>query len=1003
MKQKYPFITPALLLLLTACGGGTESSEPPVTPPTVSPPVTQPPAETAAPTIAAIAPLTEWNEQAITINANVTLDPSVTAVYQWQQTAGTEVILSDADKQTVVIDASQLENDAAVTLKLTVTDSKNKTASTLVNITLNDRISAAMKTGDASDINGPLLTTLIKRLDQDFIQSQQLQSDFLNTIFSTDAIIFEPGQHSQLIEINNAIHGYPNNPTFELLKGNQGRIFAAATAQQGVNHAAFGTDIFNRLNAGHFPEFEASFKRLLAWQMQQTLTDSSTNRISIFGLNDSGANRVNTWFANHYPNMTVTHCADSSATDDTLTGCVNDSDLVVVASDEVFTDLQINSVLDSALTQKKPLLYTHRHSWNSKPQTAIVLGKIHFSMQAPGGPGNFFSTDKANWSTVADMQQASPLFSDEQKWVNGFLKQEFPFNFSLCQTECDPLYNNNYRPSLQLIKQRINQLDQEKVALFEQTDSHAIYKKLVLLGDVYRQDISYPMNVASLDNLSFAKAYYADHSVAYTRLFSMVPNSLGNFSRTDFSHVTPKDKQVNMTSKSGFRSTGVYHIPGKPMSITRSDNSAVRTWIFINTQRSASTKEFGENTYNRPKYLQSPQIELKKGETITLTSAYGGPVQIRFDQSDISTRFSFSNIGEHPYWRDGLDTNTFATALAQADYDWAEIASPHFEVHSQTDKMQQTMALYSRWNTADTMAEAMNNNLHNLPHVLAGFQGPNIDSVAEIVNFASSHNLAVTQLNTVKHMNADQATCGSGCSGNPYDAFWNFNPLGHGDIHELGHGLEHSKLRFDGVDGHASTNPYSYYTKYMNYLSLGELPNCQSLPIKNEFDLLQQSVQTADPSAFMKAANLNAWSQGMSIMVQMYATAQKQGAVSNGWHLLPRLHIILREFEANKNDLNKWDTIKAQLGFSLFDQTEAKSISNNDFLVIAMSHATKLNYLPLFDMWGLTVSDKAKLQVNQFGYAATIKQVFAFEKDGYCYGLDMPTVAIDGIQTWPFN
>ena len=1002
MKQHYAFTTPALLLLLTACGGG-ESSEPSVTPPIVPPPVTQPPAETAAPTIATIAPFTEWNEQAITLSANVTLDPSVTATYQWQQTAGAEVILSGADKQTVIIDASQLENDTAITLKLTVTDSNNKTASTLVNINLNDRISAAMKTGNASDINGPLVTSLIKRLDKDFIHSQQLQSDFLNTIFSTDAIAFEPGQHSQLIEINNAIHGYPNNPTFELLKGNQGRILAAATAQQGVNHAAFGTDIFNRLNAGHFPEFEASFKRLLAWQMQQTLTDASTNRISIFGLNDSGASRVKTWFASQYPNMTVTHCADSSATDETLTTCVNDSDLVVVASDEVFTDLQINSVLDSALSQKKPLLYTHRHSWNSKPQTSIVLGKIHFSMQVPGGPGNFFSNDKANWNTVADMQQASPLFSDEQKWVKGFLQQEFPFNFSLCQTECEALYSDNYRPSLQAIKQRINQLDQHKVTLFEQPDSHAIYKKLVLLGDIYRQEINYPMNVASLDNLSFAKAYFADHSVFYTRSFSMVPHSLGNFSRTDFSHVTPKDKQVSITSKSGFRSAGVYHIPGKPMSITRSDNNAVRTWIFINTQRSASTKEFGENSYNRPKYLQSPQIELKKGETVTLNSAYGGPVQVRFDQSDINTQFSFSNIGEHPYWRDGLDANTFATALAQADYDWAEIASPHFEVHSQTDKMQQTMTLYSRWNTADTMAEAMNNNLHNLPHVLAGFQGPNIDTVAEIVDFASSHNLTVAQLNTVKHMNADQATCGSGCSGNPYDAFWNFNPLGHGDIHELGHGLEHSKLRFDGVDGHASTNPYSYYTKYMNYLSLGELPNCQSLPIKNEFDLLQQSAQTADPFTFMKAANLNGWSQGMSIMVQMYATAQKQGAVSNGWHLLPRLHIILREFEANKNDLNKWDAIKTQLGFSLFDQTEAKSISNNDFLAIAMSYATKLNYLPLFDMWGLTVSDKAKLQVAQFGYTATIKQVFAFEKDGYCYGLDLPVVAIDGVQTWPFN
>lgn len=50
-------------------------------------------------------------------------------------------------------------------------------------------------------------------------------------------------------------------------------------------------------------------------------------------------------------------------------------------------------------------------------------------------------------------------------------------------------------------------------------------------------------------------------------------------------------------------------------------------------------------------------------------------------------------------------------------------------------------------------------------------------------------------------MNADQATCGYGCSGNPYDAYWAFSPLGHGDLHELGHGLEKGRFRFAGWEG----------------------------------------------------------------------------------------------------------------------------------------------------------------------------------------------------------
>ncbi|UXM82142.1 hypothetical protein N7V09_21320 [Shewanella seohaensis] len=47
----------------------------------------------------------------------------------------------------------------------------------------------------------------------------------------------------------------------------------------------------------------------------------------------------------------------------------------------------------------------------------------------------------------------------------------------------------------------------------------------------------------------------------------------------------------------------------------------------------------------------------------------------------------------------------------------------------------------------------------------------------------------------IQHANYDQnAHCGSGCSGNPWDAAWNISPTGWGDNHELGHNLQTNRL-----------------------------------------------------------------------------------------------------------------------------------------------------------------------------------------------------------------
>lgn len=120
------------------------------------------------------------------------------------------------------------------------------------------------------------------------------------------------------------------------------------------------------------------------------------------------------------------------------------------------------------------------------------------------------------------------------------------------------------------------------------------------------------------------------------------------------------------------------------------------------------------------------------------------------------------------------------------------------------------------------------------PHVLTGFKGPSIDAVDEINDSATINNLSIGNIAKIKHMNADQATCG-GCSGYPYDAYWSFLSIVHGDVHELGQGLETSRLRFEGWQGHSTTNLHSYSTKSKyNQVNVGGT-ECQNLPFKSVF------------------------------------------------------------------------------------------------------------------------------------------------------------------------
>ena len=584
-----------------------------------------------------------------------------------------------------------------------------------------------------------------------------------------------------------------------------------------------------------------------------------------------------------------------------------------------------------------------------------------------------------------------------------FLNRDFNFDWSQCDGEkCDavPGLSSEFEAAAKIVKEMVDTLDTNKINIFHK-EGYRFQKLLVLTADKFRQQVSYPMDKVVTDDTEFMKSYFADHVVYNYREINPAQTDMGNFSRSDFSQITPVTKTVNLESKKRFRAAGVYALPGETVTIIRHDNSDLKVNVFINSVRSKATHQYQEQGYNRPKYLQTPHIEIKSGETITLTSPYGGPIQLEFSQSGLPVSLRFTHIGEHPYWNGKEDNVSFEQALAAGGYDWAEIATPVFEIHSTSEKIRQSIN-NPAWGNVEALANATVRYMHDFPHALAGYQGVAISPIAELHDFANQHGWTIDTFDHVKHVNADQASCSTGCAGNPYDISWAYNPVKLGDIHELGHGLQ-GKKRFKGWSGHAMTNYYAYYSQYQYYRYTGTKLSCQQLPFKENFKVLQASINKSDPVAYVKE-NLwdkdYKWNKSTAMFIQMMMAVQQDSVLQDGWLLRGRLHLFEREFERAIKYQTVWNEKRTYLGMSHYSLEAAKAMDYNDWHLIALSYITERDFRDYMTMWGISFSDTAALQVESLAYTKLAPQYFKSEKGAYCEGLDQPVIALDGQQAW---
>ena len=196
-------------------------------------------------------------------------------------------------------------------------------------------------------------------------------------------------------------------------------------------------------------------------------------------------------------------------------------------------------------------------------------------------------------------------------------------------------------------------------------------------------------------------------------------------------------------------------------------------------------------------------------------------------------------------------------------------------------------------------------------------------------------------------------------------------------------------MRLEGWNFHASTNWYVYYSqsKYNENVGSNAKQCTFDMPFQEQFEAIASSLNHENPGQYMQDNYWPStdWLDQSAMAIQMWMSAQKQGVVENGWHTLARLHILERAFDDARRSDEAWAAARDGLGFSDYSRSEAGSISNNNWMLIAMSVVTEHDYTDYFQTWGIALSSKALDQVAKLGHQKMPVEFFMTSGNDFCH------------------
>lgn len=782
---------------------------------------------------------------------------------------------------------------------------------------------------------------------------------------------------------------------------------AGNDAATNARYAAFGGNPFGVPGNAAMDQFMA---KTVAWLTKRT----SFTGLKIVTAHLPGTetywfpheNKTRAWFTAKYPGVSINGVTTGAATQadnrcdgDKLDACLQGAHLLVIGREQgpgAYNGATVLNAVRSAQSRGIPVLYLH-HYRDTNDLSARLLD--HFGL---GQVNNYWAINGLKGFNPATLPAMPNNLAGVQGLVNRLDTGTFTSTWSGCTTSgrisCtgDATYMAEFGTPAESIRTALRALDANGVALFSRP-GYALEKRLVLLGDKYRQLVSYPLNKAT-GGAGFYRAYFSDMAAYIRRPYASVAKNLGNFSGLIPATTAAQSRTVTVKPPlTGTRDhmTGLYVMPGRSITLTRTDAGPGVVRLGINMLRDTTWVFNQPNGLDRPTQLTAPRSELKAGQKVTITSPYGGPLFLHVEAAtgtvpDVAVQVS--GVTTHPVLRnanDAAEVAAFQTELNTTPTHWVGITTDTLTLHSTLAHFRTSMANYGG-NLSKLVGDTWTYTVKDT-YELAGFNsstaGRYVLSPA-VVSFCALKGWDCTgaqhRREVMQHVIADaHAACGNGCSGNPYDQDWAFTPLGWGETHEIGHNLQRGRLNiYAGQSGEVSNNIFPVHKRVQYNLSAAGL----AAPLVDRsgsgllvFNALKTALGRATP---IDAAQTSIWgntayaannSERVMFYRQLVEHARHYNPnLGDGWAVLTLAYLLDRNFEASKAN---WPAVAAGLGFGTYAAYPA-DITGNDFLLIAGSFAIGRDMRPMFELWGVKVSAAASAQVAAYGHAPSGKLLF---------------------------
>lgn len=798
------------------------------------------------------------------------------------------------------------------------------------------------------------------------------------------------------------------------------------------------------------------------------------------------------FFASKLPGATVS--AEDACESGALAGCLAGASLLVLSGEDGSADddhktaadddavLAALDALDAAEAAKVPVLFV---GFGSKPSKLAERILARYGVR---GATNYWAKEKLvafSPSTLAKTADALDAYGRALSTLTlGSLTAADYETCTKAWAECSAAgFQSKLGDGAARLRSALAGLDAGGQDLAK-LEGYDLLRTLASLGDAYRAEaIAYPVDPKK-DPAAFARAVFADSSVHYATACNRKQRDLGTYvcERKDLLAGACKPYDVAAVARiegvidepfragSEWTSTGFYALPGVAFTLTREDGVDAPLSVQLNFQRVSSTRSLewdgkGVANYDRPQYLASAPLVLTKGRTVVASSPYGGPVYVRLEgTADVAAqraRVRIANVARHPALLDLGDpavVKAFVDSVRDNPLPHVDLRGAGFEAHLRKDRFLATVTEpYDIADRGDGSAVKVDyagdvgrlladvrDHWIGPEYALAGFAAPgktleatlgeDVKKICKSLGWdcldPTLHSRTQTQ-----HANYDQyAACGSGCSGNPFDASWAISPLGWGESHELGHNLQVGPLQIGYVPegkrndwsqyasraGENSNNIFPYHNlwRYLRTVAKeGGRVDDGHMRLKELFAMIQSSragltrtiggasrkvvfddkckvVGDFDPAATdvhseaIWSSDAYAATNGprmgfyLQLAFRLHGAAMSDGTtLRDGFDVFTLLYQASRLFRSAAGDDAKWTAAREGLGFGLFPREghatyggrKVAEIPGNDFILVALARIAGKDFRRYFRDHGVRFTDLASSQVDALATSGVVK------------------------------